>query len=188
MFHHYAPKQWNSEADGRSPEYRALLSAPFVPFIIIFCHVIETSSPLYLSKLASLTGTLKVATPDFPGAYGKQCAIFTLMYEVACKYVEARAAAGGDSGTAGPGGAGQVSAEAFDDLFGDAGISAQLRSPILRFSETGGRQAFGGLDHPGADATEDGAVGGRVTENGADLGNWFDQNHQIFRMMDDADS
>ncbi|EMR72049.1 putative fungal specific transcription protein [Eutypa lata UCREL1] len=185
----------------------ALLSAPFVPFIVIFCHVIETSNTVYLSKLASLVDLLKVATPNLPGAYGKQCSIFTLMYEVACKYVEARAAVVAAAAAAGTGSQQMhqthqqmqhlVSAEEFDDLFGDAGlIGAQLRSPILRFSEAGSRQlqqqqrqGFG-LDQ-GTGGEGDAATSGERTagiENGINLGNWFDQNHQIFRMMDDADS
>lgn len=189
------------------PGNRALLSAPFVPFIVIFCHVIETSNTVYLSKLASLVDLLKVATPNLPGAYGKQCSIFTLMYEVACKYVEARAAVVAAAAAAGTGSQQMhqthqqmqhlVSAEEFDDLFGDAGlIGAQLRSPILRFSEAGSRQlqqqqrqGFG-LDQ-GTGGEGDAATSGERTagiENGINLGNWFDQNHQIFRMMDDADS
>ncbi|RYP71915.1 hypothetical protein DL771_004518 [Monosporascus sp. 5C6A] len=107
----------------------------------------------------------------------KQCSIFTMMYEVACKYVEAKATV-----AAGTGDAHTVSAE-FDELFRDAEMGAQLRSPILRFSEIGNRQMFGS-DLVGADG---GDTAEREAANGADLGNWFDQNQQIFRLMDDAD-
>ena len=198
---------------------RSLLSAPFVPFIVIFCHTIETSNPAYLSKLASLVSTLKVAAPDLPTAYQKQCAIFALMYEVAVKYVEAKGAAaaaaaeGSRQDQATTRTVPQLSAEDFDDLFGEPGMGGphHLRSPILRFSHeagTGFGQAsaissglatdmgvdVGSSDGYGTTGASTGTVSsggatyseGRVSENaGAALSNWFDQNQQIFRMLED---
>lgn len=104
-----------------------------------------------------------------------------------------------------------LSAEDFDGLFGEDGTvgSQNLRSPILRFSnEVGGvfGQAsailsglptdigleFGSGGSYGTTSTSTGSSGGatysegRGSENsGAVLSNWFDQNQQIFRMLED---
>ena len=40
------------------PRSRALLASPFVPFIVLFCHIIETSDPEPLEDLAAVVDPL----------------------------------------------------------------------------------------------------------------------------------
>ncbi|KAJ5376936.1 fungal specific transcription protein, partial [Penicillium cosmopolitanum] len=77
----------------------ALLSAPFVPYIVIFCLAIETSSSLHLTKLASVVHATEKVACNYNDAYGKQLAIFKLMYDVACKWIKAKNASSGTRGT-----------------------------------------------------------------------------------------
>ncbi|KAG5766780.1 hypothetical protein H9Q72_005152 [Fusarium xylarioides] len=65
----------------------ALLAAPFVPFIVLFCHAIETRDPSHLENLSAVVRALQILPRETPDVYGKQRRVFELMYSVACKYV-----------------------------------------------------------------------------------------------------
>ena len=66
---------------------RALLAAPFVPFIVLFCHAIETRDPSHLENLSAVVRALQILPRETPDIYGKQRRVFELMYSVACKYI-----------------------------------------------------------------------------------------------------
>ncbi|KAJ4047501.1 hypothetical protein NW761_007442 [Fusarium oxysporum] len=65
----------------------ALLAAPFVPFIVLFCHAIETRDPSHLENLSAVVRALQILPRETPDIYGKQRRVFELMYSVACKYI-----------------------------------------------------------------------------------------------------
>jgi hypothetical protein len=69
-----------------------------VAYIVIFCLAIEASSSLHLAKLASVVHATEKVACNYHNAYGKQLAIFRLMYEVACKWIEAKNASSGTKG------------------------------------------------------------------------------------------
>ncbi|KAF7555777.1 hypothetical protein G7Z17_g1917 [Cylindrodendrum hubeiense] len=162
----------------------ALLSSPFVPFIVIFCHVIETSAPLHLEKLAAVVETLQMLPPDYPEAYKKQLRLFKRMYDVACKYVEVGASVpSGQAQSRGPEGG----LEAF---FKEAGIA--LPGQTLPMPDSGQQNpqlnpgvGFGVGGMGSIEGTEEG-LASNMENPSFELGNWFDQNYQILKMMEDG--
>ncbi|PLB43733.1 hypothetical protein P170DRAFT_369279 [Aspergillus steynii IBT 23096] len=69
----------------------SLLESPFLPFIVLFCHIIETSSPDDLRRLGTVVETLQSTSPSaFYRACSKQFRLFSALYHVARKYVEVK--------------------------------------------------------------------------------------------------
>lgn len=68
-----------------------LLFAPFSPFIVIFCHVIETQDQSYLSHLHAFVESIKSA-PAVSDAAARMYRLFLVLYNVAVRYIEFRTA------------------------------------------------------------------------------------------------
>ncbi|KAF4284410.1 hypothetical protein KXW98_006687 [Aspergillus fumigatus] len=66
-----------------------LLFAPFSPFIVIFCHVIETQDQSYLSPLHDFVDSIKLA-PTVSDAAARVYHLFLVLYNVALRYIELR--------------------------------------------------------------------------------------------------
>ncbi|KAH3269453.1 hypothetical protein KXW55_003958 [Aspergillus fumigatus] len=66
-----------------------LLFAPFSPFIVIFCHVIETQDQSYLSPLHDFVDSIKLA-PTVSDAAARMYHLFLVLYNVALRYIELR--------------------------------------------------------------------------------------------------
>ncbi|EEU41522.1 uncharacterized protein NECHADRAFT_11912, partial [Fusarium vanettenii 77-13-4] len=73
----------------------SLMLSPFIPFNILFCNIIETCESSDLQLLARFVGALELASiiPRYSAACRKQLPIFTSLYDVAAKYIEAKAKA-----------------------------------------------------------------------------------------------
>jgi hypothetical protein len=74
---------------------RTILYAPFIPFIVIFCHVIETSSAGDLQKLEVFVQSLQSAC-ETSQAVDKLHRLSNVLYNVAVLYIEAKAQQGLD--------------------------------------------------------------------------------------------
>lgn len=68
-----------------------ILYAPFVPFIVIFCHVIEASDKADLRRLEEFANSLQ-ASRTVSGAVDKLHRLCRIMCDVAALYVEAKEA------------------------------------------------------------------------------------------------
>lgn len=69
-----------------------ILLAPFMPFLILFCNIIETSDSSDLDRLRQLVdGLQSMAQSPRSSARSKQLRILKALYDVAAKYVEAKA-------------------------------------------------------------------------------------------------
>jgi hypothetical protein len=68
-----------------------IMSVPFVPFIVIFCYVIETSSKDDLKLLEQFTNSLRISGA-VSGAVDKLYRLCRIMCDVAMLYVEAKQA------------------------------------------------------------------------------------------------
>ncbi|CAG8947963.1 unnamed protein product [Penicillium salamii] len=66
-----------------------LLFAPFSPFIVIFCHVIETQDQSYLPHLHAFVESIKLA-PTVSDAAARMYRLFLVLYNVALRYIEFR--------------------------------------------------------------------------------------------------
>lgn len=70
--------------------FRTIIYAPFIPFIVIFCHVIETSDPEDLRRLELFVQSFK-GSCDVSPAVDKLYHLSRVLYNVALLYVEAKA-------------------------------------------------------------------------------------------------
>lgn len=66
---------------------RTVLFAPFTPFIVLFCQVIETRDQSDLARLHIFLTSLQSA-PSFSDAAGKMYRLFQVLYSVALRYTE----------------------------------------------------------------------------------------------------
>lgn len=156
------------------------MSSPFTPFIIMFCHAIETGDSSHIEHLASVIETLRMLPTDIPEVFRRQLHVFTLMYDVASKSTMRPVAR--PLGRA----VGRIPDTPFEMLLAEAGLPTEGVP-----SWEGGR----GNSHEGF---ADGAGAGVPTrvqggegpdwemDMGNELGDWFDQNCQIFKMIEDA--
>lgn len=63
--------------------------SPFIPFIVIFCHVIKTQDGEDLARLHAFNASIQTA-PTVSEAAGKVYRLFQVLYSVALRYVEFR--------------------------------------------------------------------------------------------------
>ncbi|KAL6410631.1 hypothetical protein AUP68_07059 [Ilyonectria robusta] len=66
-----------------------LLYAPFIPFIVVFCQVIETRDEIDLSRLQSFVASIDTG-PPVPDAAANMYRLFKALYRVALRYIEFR--------------------------------------------------------------------------------------------------
>ncbi|KIL94147.1 hypothetical protein FAVG1_02709 [Fusarium avenaceum] len=111
--------------------------------------------------------------PECPDVYKKQLRLFKLMYDVACKYVESKPR----NPLAPPG---RIPSTPFEMLFVEAGV------PLPNHM---GVQAAGNAFQNTSNGEFALGFGNGVIDNGdfshsVELGNWFEQNQEIFMMLD----
>ena len=84
---------------------RTILFAPFVPFIVLFCQVIETKDRTDLSRLQAFVVSIQSrngGNGSVSEAVDRLCRLFQVLYSVASHYVESHTS--GSSYTGGSGG------------------------------------------------------------------------------------
>ncbi|KAI1073611.1 hypothetical protein F5B20DRAFT_498875 [Whalleya microplaca] len=69
----------------------SLLQSPFIPVVILFCHVVETLDAADLKSLNTLVDSLQLTSPTFKKTYAKQLNLFKALFDVAQKYLELKA-------------------------------------------------------------------------------------------------
>ncbi|KAL2831518.1 hypothetical protein BDW59DRAFT_182171 [Aspergillus cavernicola] len=184
-----------------------ITQSPFIPFIILFCYIIETSEASDLEHMRGLVETLESTSDSRPhNTCGKQRRLFKALYDVAAKYVEVNSRADG-----GPGGmswsmARQQSADTFDGtasnglmlgtldpggIAGDPGMTNTADTPghiPSHYEANGdGMGLVDGLAAPTAlQNTAFGDVDMDMDLSGAELWDWFNKNQSIMRMLEDT--
>lgn len=66
---------------------RTLLFAPFVPFIVVFCHVMETRDHADLARLEAFVNSIHAATTVSEPA-AKMHRLFQVLHNIATRYLE----------------------------------------------------------------------------------------------------
>lgn len=190
-----------------------ILLAPFMPFLIMFCNIIETSDSSDLDRLRQLVdGLQSMAKSPRYSACSKQLRILKALYDVAAKYVEAKA----------KGQSGDMSRDPFTDLdmgtylnsntvwFGADSHSPSLftaphtwpidgtQTPAVASSagttEDQGKQAMNQAVNFQPRATIStmqpqipDASTMELDTPGVQLGSWYHQSHQMMRLLDDSE-
>ncbi|KAM5360394.1 hypothetical protein ACJZ2D_013773 [Fusarium nematophilum] len=145
--------------------------------------LLKDAEPAILELYRAVVEVLEILPPDLPDAYGKQRRLFKLMYNVACKYVDA---SGSSNPVAQP--SGLIPDTPFEMLFTEAGISVPSQMQMhAGMQDLQGQMEQGPGMQFGDMGVGQGGFGGDVelSSHGAELGTWFEQNHQIFKMLED---
>ncbi|RSL69291.1 hypothetical protein CEP53_002264 [Fusarium sp. AF-6] len=146
----------------------ALLLSPFVPFNILFCNIVETSEPSDLQLLARFVGALEVsaAIPRFSAACRRQLPIFRSLYDVAAKYIEAKAKV-------------YQQHSSTNNAVTGMGMESGMRTEqsVLTGTEDTSQD---GVNHTPDD------FGVEMDLSSAEIGDWFYQNQQMMRLLEDG--
>ncbi|KAL5584268.1 hypothetical protein FOVSG1_013657 [Fusarium oxysporum f. sp. vasinfectum] len=165
-------------------EWQALIHSPFVPFIVVFCHIIETGDKNGLDLLESVIKTLQPVTDSaFSSGAKKEFHLFKALYDAARNYLEARLS----KVSIGFGSWENASSSAH--VPSPAHQQPVLLTPIfnLRNSQTSVSASLEGtaewmdqqVEVPGSMDTD-------IDQYGAQLGNWLHMNNQMTRALEDS--
>ncbi|KAI0107925.1 hypothetical protein F4776DRAFT_414610 [Hypoxylon sp. NC0597] len=172
----------------------SLLQSPFIPVIILFCHVIDTSDAADLESLKALTDTLQLTSPDFKQTYAKQLRLFKALYDVAQRYVEVKAKGSSHnllSMNNQPEGSLDPLAQSIRDtsMFAGSSFDASRSNTITRGDEANAGQNFihmpwNGNDNGGVSQFQE-TLYPPMDPQSIKLGDWFHSQHEIFRLLED---
>lgn len=189
-----------------------ILLAPFMPFLILFCNIIETSNSSDLDRLRQLVDSLQsMAQSPHYSACSKRLRILKPLYDVAAKYVESKT----------KGQSGGMPRDSFTDLdmdtyldsntvwFGTDSHSPELFTAPETWSldrpQTPAAASSDGTTedqgHPAMNQASNfqpratiSTMQPQVPDDfimeldtpGVQLGSWFYQSHQMMRLLDDS--
>jgi hypothetical protein len=158
--------------------HRPLLELPFVPFTVIFCHVIGTSSAGDLGYLEGLVKSLRASScrQSIYPTCDKQSQVFETLYNVACEYIQVVSRQEHVD----------VGFSSFAELFGlpvnngnGTSLGAFGLDPNLPYG-----QYLGKPDSSGGDLQEVQSSSWELDTEGAKLGDWLRKNKNMMRMME----
>ncbi|CAG9988302.1 unnamed protein product, partial [Clonostachys byssicola] len=190
----------------------ALLQSPFTPFIVLFCHIIETSDPSDLECLKRLVEILEIAASTPKNVIcERQLRLFKALYDVAIKYFEIRAetsqAEHGVQGADGLGGpyldaanGGLLQHQSTTSLLGSGSLLGPgseitygpVEDPVSNLGNNNVNQVPGQQRvMPGArvghfNPQGPGATRMEMEQSGAGLATWFYLNDQMIRMLGES--
>ncbi|KAH8651065.1 C6 transcription factor [Xylariales sp. PMI_506] len=188
---------------------RIITHSPFIPFIIIFCHIIETGEASDLELMSGVVETLEsTSNSHVQSTCVNQRRLFKSLYDVAAKYVEVRSRAESDEQGRMPWSIGlrQYATATGDTTLNGFGLGTLDSGGMIGSQRTTiGTEASPGqfLPHPEADGdgmgladkptvgtalqnTAFGDVDMEIDFSGAQLWDWFNKNQSFMRMLEDA--
>ncbi|KAI8410230.1 hypothetical protein FOFC_10084 [Fusarium oxysporum] len=160
-----------------------LLFAPFIPFIVVFCQVIETQDQTDLARLHSFCTSLET-TIQLSDAAAKTYRLFQVLYTVALRYIEFRTSTPPADQT-------QASAELNNYLAALGFPPAGLNNGVQQSTHMDPSQADAFSQPLGDMSMLDGADGQRGANtmmwmgNTAQLGEWFNSSQQMMELLEE---
>ncbi|EXA42410.1 hypothetical protein FOVG_07656 [Fusarium oxysporum f. sp. pisi HDV247] len=160
-----------------------LLFAPFIPFIVVFCQVIETQDQTDLARLHSFCTSLET-TIQLSDAAAKTYRLFQVLYTVALRYIEFRTSTPPADQT-------QASAELNNYLAALGFPPAGLNNGVQQSMHMDPSQADAFSQPLGDMSMLDGADGQRGANtmmwmgNTAQLGEWFNSSQQMMELLEE---
>jgi hypothetical protein len=163
---------WARECQALINKPRTILFAPFVPFIVLFCQVIETRDRTDLARLEGFIASLQPHTASTE-AVDKLRRLFQVLYSVASQYVGSQAGATSDE---------QQPSVEVDTCLAALGFPSQ---PVP------GQHEAGYLPHGSVGDFSDQAFQRGVNPmiwmgNGTQLEDWFYNNQQMMTLLEDG--
>ncbi|CAI6070175.1 unnamed protein product [Clonostachys chloroleuca] len=185
-----------------------IIRSPFIPFIVIFCYVVETSQASDLKHLGALVETLdSISNSHAQSTFSKQRSLFRALYDVACKYIEVKSREN-STGQVGiswsavqqeyaTGFAGTASAAIGLGSIDPSAVVQNVPMAVASNAHSGSMMAedVGHRDRPELLAMVDplslhnpgiGDVDMEMDPSGAQLWDWFNKNQSIMRMLEDT--
>ncbi|KAL5318108.1 hypothetical protein ACEPPN_015213 [Leptodophora sp. 'Broadleaf-Isolate-01'] len=174
-----------------------MFNSPFVPYIILFCHVVETCNDGDLECLGAFIRSWQPRPPAFLVAYDKQLRLFSILYDVACNYVKMKSSTSQNSWNANL--SNRDTAEPFMSMFQPSVIATSETNnhigalqttfpytpePFLSNDSTNNQRS---IDHGyafNAFATT-GDIAMEMDPQRAQLEDWVQLNQQILRTLED---
>ncbi|KAM0278373.1 hypothetical protein ACHAQH_005193 [Verticillium albo-atrum] len=175
------------------------VESPFVPFIVLFCHTIETADAGDLKYLKSLVTGLEraVSMQSYYTSCGKQLRIFTALYDIARQFIDVKAASikGDEQNQA------NFELDSFLNVFGapqvdvagsqagTVGTGIDSTRPVASdVVGLGGSNAFmpafGPRGLPTGPAPYE--LGMELDPGGLQLGDWYQRSQEMFRFMENS--
>ncbi|KAF3759989.1 hypothetical protein M406DRAFT_95615 [Cryphonectria parasitica EP155] len=158
-----------------------ILYAPFVPFIVIFCHIIETSDVADLHRLREFIDSLQPTCAVSEGIE-KLHRLFSVLYNVAMLYVEAKGRAGQhqDTDMAPIGNEFDVYLSALGFMPVDDPSGSMAAAAAAAAAANGGGGGGGG---GGGHGTNAGAM--TASQQTTQLGDWFSGNRYMMGLLEE---
>ncbi|KAL5336639.1 fungal-specific transcription factor domain-containing protein [Aspergillus crustosus] len=207
-----------AKAQGRTVFLEAYINwtitqAPFTPFIILFCHIIETSEGSDLEHMRGLVETLEMASNSrIQTTCEKQRRLFKALYDVAAKYVEVKSQIDGGRSADGGGSGSEMSRSMAQQGYTYSFPSASTISHGLALGANTASSGSGSTNTRTLDPASSGSLHGEPTGeylglgdghmglsntafgdmdlemdlSGAQLWDWFNKNQSIMRMLEDV--
>ncbi|KAM0424825.1 hypothetical protein ACHAPT_009881 [Fusarium lateritium] len=176
----------------------AFLESPFIPFIVLFCHMIETSDPSDLSCLRNLVETLEASsTTSQYSICQRHLSIFKALYDVAVKYFKVRATATRGSSILGQRGTSAATSDAklatpvsqggsfLHDIASGLGMASIPTSGQSVVDAVQGQVSIYESRTSQLEADEFDMGIEQVTPT-MELATWFYANHHMMRMLEDT--
>ncbi|KAL0937460.1 fungal specific transcription factor [Colletotrichum truncatum] len=175
----------------------AILQSPFVPFTVLFCHIIETGNEDDLKRLGSLIESLQFSSADsFSVGIQKEIRLFKVLYDVACSYINAK-----KSSSTEPGGTEDWSDSTLmvppalpqPTVLATPSSTDLSQTPLPHMSDAG--NVMGAMFNEqvpvpnwmtGGSFGMPGDTGMEIDHQGAQLGNWLYMNNQMLRALEDS--
>ncbi|KAM0332133.1 hypothetical protein ACHAQA_002405 [Verticillium albo-atrum] len=171
----------------------SLIESPSVPFIVLFCRIIETSDASDLKYLKALITGMERASSmqSYYSTGGKQLRIFSAMYDIARQYVGAKAASRENDTQ----GRANLELDSFLSVFGvPPGGGAAGQQPGVIATDLGGTVPVGldtGLGFPNQFLPDTGSrgqvpygLGMELDPESIQLGEWYQRSHEMLRFME----
>ncbi|KAF5021506.1 hypothetical protein F66182_6449 [Fusarium sp. NRRL 66182] len=157
-----------------------LLFAPFIPFIVVFCQVIETQDQTDLARLHSFCTSME-SSLSLSDAAAKTYRLFQVLYTIALRYVEFRTTTPTADQT-------QASAELNTYLaalgFPPAGLNNPEQQPA-QMDPNAFTQPVGEMSMLDGTAGQRGANAMMWMGNTSQLGEWFNSNQQMMELLEE---
>ncbi|KAE8319713.1 hypothetical protein BDV41DRAFT_559872 [Aspergillus transmontanensis] len=187
-----------------------LLQLPFFPFIVLFCYIVETSEPDDLKCLGAFVEVLQSVRSTVTYKVSRnQVRLFRALYDVARKYVEVKASTHGvrmnvpssnstgghiaNSNAIGSSMLLQSSSANLGQVSSNPGVlhsvsEAGLSNPWVNNGQQLLTQipGYGPSVYSSAPPQTDLNNNMGMDLTGMELGDWFYENHQMFRLMEDG--
>lgn len=81
----------DSLSNAYPPRCRVILFSPFIPFIVLFCHVLETGDMEDLDRMRTFVDSIESARHQ-PNVIAKHYRLFQVFHDVALRYTELKTA------------------------------------------------------------------------------------------------